>query len=320
MTPVEAIIKTQSELKMNEEKWVSRFSDYLAKSVNNISSIVERRKKFHKWGNLSVYYTIGRAKDDSSAFDLRYQGQSVGEIHVPKNGQVKLSISNKQYENNCNKKYLEGYPSSICLPGTYNWDTTEAKAFRAFFKSNPGKSGHPEHKYENLLLKELSDKYSKTKSLVGIQPVTIGTTTDLFFQMPTPLTASGTDIIYSEGHGGIDILARRNGRLTVLELKDEYKESEGPEKVISQATAYATFLVELCKTDARDDFWKLCGFNNKPTGKEVINVAILMPDPDGKTEPAFAGALLEVPGSEMKLELNYIFFDKKTVKITRASF
>jgi len=58
--------------------------------------------------------------------------------------------------------------------------------------------------------------------------------------MPTPLTASGSNIVYSGGRGGIDILARYNHRLTVIELKDEYNPKEGPDKVISQALAYAT--------------------------------------------------------------------------------
>ena len=320
MTPKEAIAKTQSELKANESKWVDRFTEYISKSVKNVDSIVAKRKKFHKWGNLSVYFTIGRAKDDSSSFDLRYQGQSVGEIRVHKNGEIILAISETQFKNNTNEKYLVGYPKDICAAGTYKWDSKEAAAFRKYFKNNPGKSGHPEHKYENLLLKELSSDSSAEKSLTGIQPVTIGTKTDLFFQMPTPLTASGSDIVYSDGHGGIDILARRNGRLTVLELKDEFNENEGPDKVITQAIAYATFIVELCNTKARDDFWKLCGFNNIPTGKETINVSILMPEGKEVVNPEFAGEVLSVPGSDMKLELNYIFFDKEKVKITRASF
>lgn len=324
MTPEEVIKKTQSEL--NDHKydhktgWEKRFCKYVSQSVANIEDIIRRRKKFHKWGYLSVYYTLGRAQNNSGVFDLRYQGQSVGEIHIDKKGNVKLQISNDQYQNNCNEKYLNGYPKAICKQGSYDWNSYEAKTFRSYFNSNPGKSGHPEHKYENLLLREFSEKSSKTKSFTRIQPVTIGTKTDLFFQMPTPLTASGTDVLYSNGHGGIDILARKNGRLTIIELKDEFKSTEGPEKVINQAIAYATFIVELCNTTAKDDFWKLCGFNRKPNDNEILNVAILMPDPDGKTEPEFAGKNLNIPGSNMQLELHYIFFDKETFKITRHSF
>ena len=60
------------------------------------------------------------------------------------------------------------------------------------------------------------------------------------------------EIKYSKGHGGIDILARRGGHLVIFELKDEYKKEEGPEKVMSQAIAYATFITELTSVPLRD--------------------------------------------------------------------
>ena len=106
-----------------------------------------------------------------------------------------------------------------------------SKALRKYFGTDPGKEGHPEHKYENLLLNELFKSVGRLKSLKFIQPITIGK--DLFFQMPTPLTASGKEIKYSDGHGGIDILARRKSgkesTMTVFELKDEYKDTESPD-------------------------------------------------------------------------------------------
>lgn len=200
-----------------------------------------------------------------------------------KNGEVKLCISPTQYNNNINENYLKGYPKDICLAGSYDWHSKQAAAFRAYFKTDPGKNGHPEHKYENLF------------------------------------SASGSDIVCFGGHGGIDILARRNKRLTVIELKDEYKKEEGPEKVITQAIAYATFLVEICNTKAKKDFWKVCGFKGQPNGNEIINVAIMMPDPGDGSVPTSSGELLSVPGSQIKLELHYIYFNKSTIKITRIS-
>lgn len=319
MTQEEVIIITQQELKEHASEWQDRFCHYLAKTLENKNSISERRKKFHKWGNLSVYYTIGQAKDDSNYFDLRYQGQSVGKISVSRrDDSVKLHISETQYNNNCNEKYFKGYPKDMCKVGSYGWHSEEAKAFRKYFRKNPGKQGHPEHRFENLLLKELFNNKGSEKSLTGIQPITLGK--DLFFQMPTPLTASGSEIKYSEGHGGIDILARRKrGResvLTLFELKDEYKKSESPDKVICQAIAYATFIVELCNTKARDCFLELCDLREIKT----INVSILMPDPCDGTKP-FNGESLSVPGSDIKLALHYTFFNsnKENAKITNTS-
>lgn len=315
MTQEEVICITQQELKEHESEWKDRFEYYLTKTIENKDSILERRKKFRKWGNLTVYFTIGRAKDNSNYFDLRYQGQSVGQISVSRrDNSVKLHISETQFNNNSNENYLKGYPKE-CKAGCYDWHSEEAKAFRKYFGTDPGKHGHQEHKYENLLLKELFKDKGKEKSLKGIQPVTIGK--DLFFQMPTPLTASGTEIKYSDGHGGIDILARRKRKestLTLFELKDEYKKSEGPDKVICQAIAYATFIVELCKTKAYSKFLELCGLNKI----ETINVSILMPDPGDGTKP-FNGEILPVSGSDIKLALHYTFFDKDNAKITDTS-
>ena len=317
MTQQEAIRITQKELSDHESEWKERFEYYMTKTIENKPAILERRKKFHKWGKLTVYFTIGRAKDNSNYFDLRYQGQSVGQISVSRrDDSVKLHISETQFKNNSNEAYLKGYPKE-CKAGCYLWHSDVAKAFRKYFGTDPGKDGHPEHKYENLLLNELFKSEGRIKSLKYIQPITIGK--DLFFQMPTPLTASGKEIKYSDGHGGIDILARRKSgkesTLTVFELKDEYKDTEGPDKVICQAIAYATFIVELCNTKAREKFLELCRLGEI----ETINVSILMPDPDGKTVPDFKGKVLSVPGSNIKLALHYTFFDKKNARITRTS-
>ena len=278
------IKQTQEILENNRNDWEDRFISYLSDTAKNRQRILDRRKQFHKWANLSVYFTLGRAKDNSGQFDLRYEGQSVGSVSVSKKG-VKLVIDKDQYKNNTNEKIFIGFPKEI-QPGSYNWATdAEARSFRKYFKSNPGKQLHPEHKYENLLLKEFSKNSSTAKSFVRIQPVTLGK--DLLFQMPTPLSASKKEIKYSKGHGGIDILATRGGHLVIFELKDEYKKEEGPEKVMSQAIAYATFITELCKTKAANDFWNICGIHasNK---KKTLYVSILMPDP-GTSEVPFQG-------------------------------
>lgn len=308
------IKQTQEILENNRNDWEDRFISYLSDTAKNRQRILDRRKQFHKWANLSVYFTLGRAKDNSGQFDLRYEGQSVGSVSVSKKG-VKLVIDKDQYKNNTNEKIFIGFPKEI-QPGSYNWATdAEARSFRKYFKSNPGKQLHPEHKYENLLLKEFSKNSSTAKSFVRIQPVTLGK--DLLFQMPTPLSASKKEIKYSKGHGGIDILATRGGHLVIFELKDEYKKEEGPEKVMSQAIAYATFITELCKTKAANDFWNICGIHasNK---KKTLYVSILMPDP-GTSEVPFQGEEIKVPGSDFVFKLHYMFYDKETVTITRSS-
>lgn len=313
MTPQEAIAKAQTELNQHREEWEQRFIQYMSQTVANRDKIKERRKKFHKWANLSVYSTIGNAKDNKPVFDLRYQGQSVGSI-VIRGNDVRLVISEKQHKNSSNPKYFNGYPKELSA-GDFSWHDKEAKLFRKFFQNKPEKKHHPEHRLENLLLKEFSKASRAEKSLAGIQPVTLGG--DIFFQLPTPLTASGSDIQYSNGHGGIDILARRKKHLVVFELKDEYKATENPNKVISQAIAYATFIAELCKTEAADDFWSLCRIKD-PCNRNYIFVSVLMPDPKDGSKP-FTGEEVSIPGSNIKLKLHYMFFDKETIEITDSS-
>ena len=313
MTPQDVINKARNELELHRKEWEQRYIQYLSHTINNLNDIKERRKLFHKWANLSVYSTIGNAKDNKPIFDLRYQGQSVGSIKIDDNN-VKLLISKTQHNNNSNPQYFIGYPKNLS-EGEFSWHSKEAQLFRKYFKNKPEKKRHPEHRLENLLLKEFNKSRRADKSLFGIQPVTLGS--DIFFQLPTPLTASGSDISYSNGHGGIDILARRNRHLVVFELKDEYKSTENPDKVISQAIAYATFIAELCKTDAANDFWELCKIKSIKN-RELIYVSILMPDPKDGSKP-FSGERIQIQGSNIELELHYMFFDKETIEITETS-
>ena len=323
MTQEEVIIITQQELKEHASEWQERYLEYLTKALENKESISKRREKFHTWGNLKVYYTLGKATRNSNSFDLRYQGQSVGEIRVYKNDEVRLFINKDQYSHNCDEKYFIGYPKDICVPNKkgYLWNSSiEAREFKKYFKTDPGKQGHPEAKFESQLLEELT---KTNKSLPNIQPVTIGTKKNLYFQMPTPLSASGESKKFAEKKGGgIDILARKGigipSTLTIFELKDKNEKNEGPEKVICQAIAYATFIVELCNTEARDKFWEFCGINSKKNGDETINVSILMPDPGGESYPDFTYKELSVPGSRMRLKLHCTYFDENS-KITRSS-
>ena len=121
----DVIVTTQEELRDHKSEWEGKYIEYLHNSVINLDSIKNKRQKFHKWSPLSIYYTIGRAKDNSSYFDVRYQGQSVGQISVSNKNEVSLHISKTQYDNNCNHKYFVGYPKELCLPGTYKWKTSK---------------------------------------------------------------------------------------------------------------------------------------------------------------------------------------------------
>lgn len=102
----------------------------------------------------------------------------------------------------------------------------------------------------------------------------------------------------------------------VFELKDEYKATENPDKVISQAIAYATFIAELCKTEAADDFWSLCGIND-PCNRNYIFVSVLCPTL--RMALNLTGEEASDSGLDIKLKLHYMFFDKETIEITDSS-
>lgn len=62
------IKQTQEILENNRNDWEDRFISYLSGTAKNRQRILDRRKQFHKWANLSVYFTLGRAKDNSGHF------------------------------------------------------------------------------------------------------------------------------------------------------------------------------------------------------------------------------------------------------------
>ena len=55
----DVIVTTQKELRDHKSEWEGKYIEYLHNTVINLDSIKNKRQKFHKWGPLSIYYTIG---------------------------------------------------------------------------------------------------------------------------------------------------------------------------------------------------------------------------------------------------------------------
>ena len=128
--------------------------------------------------------------------------------------------------------------------------------------------------------------------------------------MTTPISPSKPPITYSgQNGGGIDILARSNGKLCVIEVKDENKPSESPTVVIKQAIAYATFICRLLRSNSGSDWWNIFGFERKNVPQKlIINVVAAMPFPKDNSIPDFANLRIEIKSLKVKLELHYIYF------------
>jgi hypothetical protein len=302
------VVSDVNGLLASQKEWEERYAAY-AKSLSvNENDYRDSRKKFQVNSPLYVYTNITQAKG-TCEYDLRFAGQSVATIKVVR-GKVFISTKNKDKSN---KKFFE---FTTPLHNT-DWNSPDANKFRKHFKNCEKNGKSPEHQVENRLLAEFRKKLrADDKKLCNIQPVTLF---GQFFQMPTPFTASGTEIKYSkEKGGGIDILSRikhldNKPNLCVMELKDENKAAESPAKVMKQAVAYATFIAQLLRSKSGNEWYRLFGFNSNVPENLTIDVAIVMPADTIRNEKF--GEELEVC-SNTTLKLYSLYFEKDSYDFT----
>ncbi|MDH6312262.1 hypothetical protein M2137_001032 [Parabacteroides sp. PFB2-10] len=301
------IVEVQKKLSENTE-WITRYKEYATqlKEDKKGTKYNECRKRFRVAKPLYVYTNVSKAKSSTCDYDLRFGGQSVGTIKVRKDD-VFFTTKDKQQNN---EMY---FGSPVLSTDDHKWNSPEGKMFRKHFTTELlAKKGSksPEHALENELLVEFSKKKSVDKKLCYIQPVKL---LKNFFQMPTPLSASKNDISYQPKGGGIDILARitmdgvnkNNGRLSVIELKDENKNNEPPEKVIKQAIAYAIFLGKLLYSESGEKWYSLFGFKSKRLEKMTLNVVAAMPFKENQ-KCSFENQTIDID-EHITLELHTLF-------------
>lgn len=291
----------------NNTEWKKRYKTYTHKVDEKIERYIKAKSKFRN-GPFTVYTSLSKMMSNSTlSYDLRYLGQSVATISLISDD-VFISTSGKSKTN------LSYFGVKTKLPNKTSWSSSKADKFRVEFRKCIEPKVHSkEHLIESELLKEFSKESSRDKVLCNIQPVTIG---KMYFQFPTPLTASGYEVNYSgDKGGGIDILARVKQadnctRICVMELKDQNTGSEPPEKVISQAIAYATFIARLLR-DEQGQFWyNLFGFSGQVPKELVIDVVCVVPFDTKKSQVTFEEQRYEVC-KDTFLELHTLFFTKE---------
>jgi len=257
------------ELLCSKVDWQKKYADYAKNLYDNESKIKNFAKKFLKWPPFRYYMRLGNAKEGNMVVAMRFKGQDVAFLKI-KNDIV--TISTKESDKS-NKKYFH---CPIELKDVSWAQDKKAQEFRKFFKDIEEESKSKEHKIESLLLKEFSKKESKNKPLLNIQPIKIANRFD--FQFPTQINASDIIKYAPKRGGGIDILARIGvggaTSLCVIELKDE---NEPVSKVITQATAYATFLQALLRSKSGELWYKLFGFKREIPKNLKIYAVSLMP-------------------------------------------
>ena len=264
----------------DDQTWVGLYENYAKQMIKNKDAFLYARRKFRVRKPLHAYLTIGKAKDKSIQFDLRYLGQSVGTISV-KGDNVLLSVSEKQDTNSKNSfGYTIGQLSNV------DWKTNKnAKLFREFFGNDSnGLPRQKEHLVESALFSETEKNKSIDKTLCNITPVSYAGTR---IHMKTAVTASGAkggNIAISDKGGEIDLLCRRSikagkgeSRLVVIEIKDENKKTESFDLTMKQALAYAVFVRELIHSSAGEHWMELWGMKNQAKTDFIIECAVAMP-------------------------------------------
>lgn len=300
------VVKISTKCLGENPEWKSRYEGY-SKDMN-LEKYEDDKRKFRKPKGLYMYSCISKVKDCAkySCYDLRFEGRSVGTVTV-EDGKVFLDT--------LGKKNKENFNFTDIIDEKVEWVGPVARNFKNHFKNPDTKSNklQPERCLEEKLLDEFSKSTRASgKGLCNIQPVKLGS---MFFQMPTPLSASHhskgeMDIKYSgSAGGGIDILARikdksRKSKLAVIELKDKNTASEPQKEVMWQALAYATFVGHLLRSESGKYWWKeVFGINDELSGDKPLEiiVATLMPEPEKGC--GCEGELDEIPIEELNVKL-----------------
>lgn len=296
----------ESQKLINENtQWEEIYQEYANLILQNAEMIEELRGNFHKWSPLKFYLTIGEVKNLNKTLhvSVRYQGQEIAILTLNENKGV--YISTKKFDDN-NEKFFN---CTIKLDNV-EWNGEEASRFRKYFATNPKRTqnDNEEHRIESMLISEFSKQSAKDKKLCNIQPVKIA---DFPFSMPTILSSSRE---IKSGNGHIDILVRNSGKIVVIELKDENKKSEPIQKVLQQATSYAVFLMNLLRSKAGEQWYKILGFSSQIPEQLVMRVCSAMPKKENYEVDKFETFTIEC-GQDL-LEYHWLFFEEDGKEIT----
>ena len=281
MTNKEIIEKTLIEISKDSD-WETRYANYAKDILKHESYHKEMNNKAKVKFPLSKYTSITKYRGKKVETDIRYLGQSIGSLFFEPDSKPYFKKSKSGYND-----LVKRYPDIPKLQDKEEWNSRNMKRFRSFLSHIDVKYAEiysPEHKCENLLLREFHQTNSKKKSLINIQPITFG---GEFVQLTTNLSASKKGVVsYSKRGGGIDIMARSRHKdnkvyLSIFELKDENKSDEPMSDVIQQALSYAVFIAKLLDSKGGSDWMKIFGYKGQcphtidvvgliPKGKDTI--------------------------------------------------
>lgn len=188
------IIKQTLEELDKDSEWKMRYAEYAKEILNKQNTYVEMSRKVKVSFPLSMYTNISKIKSGNYQYDIRYLGQSIGTLVIKKGQSKPVFWCSSGYENLRNRKELENLPKLNDKDGE-EWNSVDMRKCRSILKQQEVVDAtihSPEHKCENLLLREFSKSKSEIKSFLNIQPVKLG---GKFVQLTTCLSASERDTV-----------------------------------------------------------------------------------------------------------------------------
>ena len=298
-----------------DTNWEKQYEKYAIGIIEKGTKKITRcRKKFRIPDPLACYLTLGNSINGKPVFDLRYLGQSVGEIQIK--GDRPILVVSKE------KAAYFGYSEEPCEEPWESGD--KAKDFRDFYKNRVDKSKFSrqhEHIIEARLFQELAKTRGTDKQLKYIQPIKFA---NCFTHMKTALAASNAKegkISVSERGGEIDIFCRRKtgneSRLTVIEVKDKPERNESFKEAMFQAIAYAVFIRELIHTPYGSKWMEIWGIDDKRKNGITINAVVAIPVSD-ETIPDFCGQQIVL--EDDIIELHYMALGKDVLDADGAVY
>lgn len=197
MTNEEIIKITLSEISRDSD-WETRYAKYAKDILKYEAYHKELTQKAKVKFPLSKYTSITKFRGKKVETDIRYLGQSIGSLIIMPDGSRFFKKSTSGYND-----LVKRYPNIPKLQPCELWNGSNMNRFRSFLSQidvADAETHSPEHKCENLLLREFHQTDSKKKSLINIQPITFG---GEYVQLTTNLSASKKGIVSFSKKGGV---------------------------------------------------------------------------------------------------------------------
>lgn len=253
---VEAILRSEPG-----EAKVAQLNGLVKHAVHNVDAIHELKGRLYQRPGMQLYINASTAKDVAgrAPLSVRVHGVECGTVRVTADGKRAFTAENRRLFGTCGFDDADEQEWSSSLVTKY------IRAAAAHVKVRP------EARVESELIWKMKGSGEEWREQ---QPVCLA---ELPFQVPLPISASGTEPKLGRGH--IDVLARlgRGGKgLRIYEVKAPKADAS---RALDQAVAYmAALKFMLDQPVASDSWWKLIGFKRPPSRRTTFEAFAFVAD------------------------------------------